>query len=75
MGELVDSVPEYFKTFAAKGRYGDYTDAWNVVQNGVVYVKIDDDVVCAIHVMLRKVLIEKGVLRRPHDWSHSEAKN
>ena len=62
MGELVNTVPEYSKTFAAKGRYGDYTDAWNVVQNGVIYVKIDDDVVCAVHVILRTVLTEKGVL-------------
>ena len=45
VGEHVDEVPEYSKTFAAKGRNGDYTDAWEVVQNGTMYIKIDDDVV------------------------------
>ena len=48
LGDLVDSVPEYSKTFAAKGRYGDYTDAWEVVRNGVLYIKIDDDVVSSV---------------------------
>jgi hypothetical protein len=64
LGDLVDSVPEYSKTFAVKGRYGDYTDAWKVVQNGVLYVKIDDDVVRSAFLNAQKMLTPTGLLRR-----------
>jgi hypothetical protein len=42
--ELLPTVPEY-KKYQAKGRGAKYKDAWNVVQKGTMYIKIDDDVV------------------------------
>ena len=39
-------TPEYTKWEGAKGRGGRYADAWNVVEKGTMYIKIDDDVVC-----------------------------
>jgi hypothetical protein len=42
--ELLPTVPEY-KKYEAKGRGGRYKDAWDVVEKGTMYIKIDDDVV------------------------------
>jgi hypothetical protein len=42
--DLLPTVPEYRK-YEAKGRGGKYKDAWNVVEKGTMYIKIDDDVV------------------------------
>jgi len=45
LDEVVPTVPEYRKWEGAKGRGGNYQDAWNVVEKGTMYIKIDDDVV------------------------------
>lgn len=42
--DLLPTVPEYRK-YEAKGRRRKYKDAWDVVENGTMYIKIDDDVV------------------------------
>ena len=42
--DLLPTVPEY-KKYEAKGRGGKYKDAWDVVEKGTMYIKIDDDVV------------------------------
>jgi hypothetical protein len=42
--ELLPTVPEY-KKYQVKGRGGKYKDAWDVVEKGTMYIKIDDDVV------------------------------
>jgi hypothetical protein len=42
--DILPTVPEY-KKYEAKGRGGKYKDAWDVVEKGTMYIKIDDDVV------------------------------
>lgn len=45
LDEKLQTTPEYTKWDGARGRGGKYADAWNVVEKGTMYIKIDDDVV------------------------------
>jgi hypothetical protein len=42
---LVDTTPSYRRHNISSFRIGDYRTAWRVVQNGTMYIKIDDDIV------------------------------
>jgi hypothetical protein len=76
LDELLPTVPEY-KKFEAKGRGGKYKDAWDVVEKGTMYIKIDDDVVripAQMHHLRptlqqtnRALFSNLAFLRRPHD--------
>lgn len=44
---LVETTPSYRRHNISSFGIGDYRTAWRVVQNGTMYIKIDDDIVSA----------------------------
>lgn len=46
LDEIIASNPIRYKKLTIPGKLGDYNSAWQHLERGKYYIKIDDDIVC-----------------------------